>query len=155
MQSLLIKITHLIVKRIRVFFSLVLLNLLLVSCEKNDKNMIPSYIKINSISINNSEETHNITDAWVYINDNLQGVYELPAHFPVLYTGNQRIRIKAGIKQNGISSTRIPYPFYESFLDTINLVLDSTFIFDTIKLTNLFVRPETTSEKICFNILVF
>ena len=38
-----------------------------------------------------------------YIENQLQGVYELPAKFPVLET-ESRIRIKAGIKNNGISS---------------------------------------------------
>jgi hypothetical protein len=122
-------------------FPLVILIWFLTSCEKKNKNIIPSYIQINNITLNNSEETHNITDAWVYINDNLQGVYELPAHFPVLHTGDQKIRIKGGIKVNGIASTRIPYPFYESIIDTINLVLDSTVVFDTIKL-NYFDNTE-------------
>ena len=76
--------------------------------------------------------TDNITDAWVYLNDNLQGVYELPANFPVLAKGNQTLRVKAGIKLNGISSTRSPYPFYESFIDTIDLKLNETIIIDSI-----------------------
>ena len=60
--------------------------------------------------------SHNITDAWVYINDNLQGVYELPANFPVLASGKQKLRVRAGVKDNGISATRIPYPFYSSYI---------------------------------------
>ena len=84
-----------------------------VSCKK--ENLTPSYIKINDIELNSSS-TEKITDAWVYIENQLQGVYELPAKFPVLETGNKEIRIRAGIKNNGISSSRIFYPFYSSFL---------------------------------------
>jgi len=61
----------------------------------------------------------------VYINDQLQGVYELPATFPVLETDYQTLRIKAGIKSNGIASSRIAYPFYTSFIDT-NVIFNPT-----------------------------
>ena len=86
----------------------------LLSCKKDNAIDIPSYIEIDEIILNNS--THNITDAWVYINDNLQGVYELPAKFPILEEGQHNLRIKAGIKENGISGTRIAYPFYSSYI---------------------------------------
>ena len=85
--------------------------LILLSCEKVDTNTIPGFIKINDISLNSNIST-NITDAWVYIDDNLQGVYELPTNFPILEEGIHKLRIKAGIKDNGIGGTRIPYPFY-------------------------------------------
>ena len=39
-----------------------------------------------------------ITDAWVYINDNLQGVYELPAEFPFAKVV-ENIRIRARIRK--------------------------------------------------------
>ena len=84
-----------------------------VACKK--ENLTPAYIKINDIELNNSS-TDKITDAWVYIENQLQGVYELPAKFPLLETGVKEIRIKAGIKNNGISSSRVFYPFYSSFI---------------------------------------
>ena len=78
-------------------------------------NNIPAYISIESITLNENS-SYNITDAWVYINDNLQGVYELPASFPVLEEGKHKLRIKAGIKENGIAATRVYYPFYSSYI---------------------------------------
>ncbi len=33
--------------------------------------------------------------SWIYIDENLQGVYEIPVTFPVLNKGLQNIRIKA------------------------------------------------------------
>lgn len=112
-----------------------------ISCEKNDK--IPSYIKVNNVNLNYNQNfgsiTENITDVWVYIEDNLQGVYEIPVEFPVLEEGIKNIRVKAGIKANGIASTRIQYPFYSSFLDTINLVKDETIeIFPTFSYNDAF-----------------
>ena len=109
----------------------------LISCEKESEDTIPSYIRINKIVMGNNEISSNIVDAWVYLNDNLQGVYELPAHFPILAQGNQSIRVKGGIKVNGISSTRSPYHFYESFLDTFNLKSNQTTTIDSIKLQYL------------------
>ena len=88
---------------------------ILISCQKESISDIPSYISIENIKLN-EDITTNITDAWVYIDENLQGVYELPATFPVLADGKHKLRIKAGIKDNGISSTRITYPFYASFI---------------------------------------
>lgn len=93
------------------------------SCSKEEK--IPAYIKINSIELNENHTTEKITDAWVYIENELQGVYELPAKFPVLETGNKEIRIRAGIKNNGIATSRIYYPFYASYIiENFNLIAE-------------------------------
>ena len=101
-----------------------LLILICFSCNKEEE--IPSFIEINEINLTSNssfgEDTENITDIWIYIDENLQGVYEIPATFPVLNKGLQNIRIKAGVKANGIASTRIQYPFYTSYLDTVELI---------------------------------
>ena len=97
-------------KRITIIFLLISI----FSCKEENIN-IPAYITIENIELDENT-SYNITDAWVYIDDNLQGVYELPANFPVLKDGKHKLRIKAGIKDNGIGGTRIPYPFYSSFI---------------------------------------
>lgn len=79
---------------------------------------VPAYLKIDSVSVNTfypSEGTSSakITDVWVYVDDQQMGVFELPAIFPLLFTGKHKLEIRPGIKLNGISSTRVPYPFYE------------------------------------------
>ena len=58
----------------------------------------------------------------------MQGIYPLPTTFPVLKEGNQNISIKAGIKNNGISATRVNYPFYDFYTENIILKKDSTTI---------------------------
>jgi len=101
--------------------------LIIFACQKEENpNTIPAYLKIDAITLNENNTTANITDAWVYINDQLQGVYELPATFPMLENDYQTLRIKAGIKSNGIASSRIAYPFYASFIDTILLTPNQT-----------------------------
>jgi len=92
-------------------------------CKKED-SIIPTYININTITLNENDVTTNIIDAWVYVDDQLQGVYELPAIFPVLALGEHNVRVRAGIKSNGIASSRIAYPFYSSFFDTLMFIED-------------------------------
>ena len=96
-----------------------LIVLVLASCQKEDTGGIPTHLKIDNITLDEGNTTSNITDAWVYVNDQLQGVYELPAKFPVLEEEIQTVRIKAGIKVNGIASSRIAYPFYTSYYEDI------------------------------------
>lgn len=93
----------------------ILLIISIISCKKSSDNDIPSYITIGNFTLDGNS-THNITDAWVYIDDNLQGVYEIPANFPLLAQGSHKLRVKAGIKDNGIAGNRIPYPFYSSYI---------------------------------------
>ena len=96
------------------------------SCQKEDAVGIPTYIKIDDIALIEDDANSNITDAWVYVNDQLQGVYELPAKFPVLEEEIQNVRIKAGIKVNGIASGRIAYPFYSSYYEDITFTPNET-----------------------------
>ena len=110
------------------FSVLFLLALLQAACSTFDKQEpIPSYIRITGIDLktptDNSQgsSSSNITDAWVYINDNLQGVYPMPSKFPVLLTGSAKLSIRSGIVQNGIDATRIDYPFYNAWDTTIEL----------------------------------
>tara|TARA_B110000444_G_scaffold131255_1_gene123318 strand:+ start:138 stop:968 length:831 start_codon:yes stop_codon:yes gene_type:complete len=109
--------------------------LVFASCQKEDAVGIPAYIKIENIYLGENDSNSTITDAWVYINGQLQGVYELPATFPVLEEGNANIKVYAGIKNNGIASDRVIYPFYSS--DTTNKVLTinaSTEIYPTVNI---------------------
>lgn len=105
-----------------------LLPLFFSSCSViNPAEEIPSYIHIDSISLstNNAQHgsnSHKITDAWVYVNDQLIGAFELPANIPVLEEGVKEVKVRAGIKVNGISATRSRYPFYNLYEETVNLV---------------------------------
>lgn len=104
----------------KLFYTLLII--ILCGCEiVNTEEDIPAIIEIESISVD-GDHTQNITDAWVYVNNEFQGVFPLPASFPTLNTGNQSIIIEAGIKKNGISSSRESYPFYSSLSMDTNLV---------------------------------
>jgi hypothetical protein len=100
---------------------------LLGSCNLyNPAEPVPSYIRIQKIDLTTDPaiegtNSHKITDAWVYIDGKLIGTYELPVLLPVLAEGTHELLIKAGIKVNGISATRAPYPFYNSYKQSITL----------------------------------
>ncbi|MFA4852141.1 MAG: hypothetical protein WC599_06450 [Bacteroidales bacterium] len=119
--------------KILYILSIVVIICTLVSCELIDpEEQIPSYIHIDSIGVSTQghyseygSSSHKITDAWVYIDDQLIGAFELPATFPVLWEGTHTVTVKPGIKVNGISATRSIYPFYEPYVVSLNLVKDS------------------------------
>ena len=113
-------------KRFLSFLILSCFILVFHSCKKKEIT-IPSYIHIDKISLkimNSSTQgsaSEKITDAWVYIDEKLVGCYELPVTFPVLYEGVHQIKIKAGIKVNGIAASRAPYSFYSEYSQQIDL----------------------------------
>ena len=125
----------------------VILLLTLTSCEKfSGDQKIPAYINIDSISLTTEysvegSASHNITDAWIYVDDELIGAFQMPARPPVLKSGIHRITVLPGIKKNGIAATRIKYDFYNHIISTMRLQEDSV--------TNLSIRNTTytaTSE---------
>ena len=104
--------------------------LCLLGCEIiNPEETIPSYIEINQFNLNTNYDqgtnSNKIEDVWVFIDDNLQGIYALPAILPVLKEGKHKIELKAGIKKNGISASRGYYPFYTSYIDSVEMKYDS------------------------------
>ncbi len=97
--------------------------LLFFSCEIiNPEEDILSTIYIEKIALQTDASlgtnSSNITDAWFYIDDEFLGVYPLPANIPILKSGSQEIIVEAGIKKNGISASRINYPYLNRY--TIN-----------------------------------
>ena len=90
-------------------------------CKKTE---IPSYVFIPKIDVTTTSvqgsASSNISDAWVYKDGSLLGVYELPVEFPFLPGDESEIVVAPGIKLNGISATRAAYPFYTT--DTLDLM---------------------------------
>jgi len=96
-----------------------LLLLVVSSCSKEQfKAEIPSYLRIEAIDLETESyegsDSQKITDAWVTMDGNFLGAFELPAIVPILAEGEHEFRISSGIKANGISATRIIYPFFEA-----------------------------------------
>lgn len=99
---------------------------------------MPAYIHIDSITVNCDYDVYgasssNITSAWVYVDDQIVGCFELPATFPVLERGKQKVTIYGGINVNGIGASRASYPFYEpAIYRDVKLVEDSIVTFNPV-----------------------
>lgn len=65
--------------------------------------------------------SHKITDLWIYTNGFFRGAYPIGSKMPImLREGKVVIDVFAGIKNNGISGTRINWNLYESIkIDTV------------------------------------
>lgn len=100
---------------------------IILSCNK-EKNAIPSYLKIDSVTVKPLQPqgslSSGISDAWIYIDNNYLGTFELPVEIPVLANGKHSVTVKPGIKVNGISYFRTEYPFYTAWQNEINFIPD-------------------------------
>ena len=111
----------------KVFIPLsIIISIVISSCELiNPAETVPSYIHIQKIDLISTatygSSSSKISDAWVYIDEQLIGCFELPATIPILSEGSHNIKIRPGIKVNGIGSNRSPYPFYNIIEQTIDL----------------------------------
>ena len=93
--------------------------ILITSCHPFEGNQeIPAYLHVDKFLFTtnyHSDEgaaSHKITDVAVYIDDDYQGYYEMPATIPILERGKHKLTLYPGIKLNGNSSTRTINPFY-------------------------------------------
>ena len=111
---------------------LVLPCLLFFGCIKNNPD--PSWLEVgvweleeNPNSINETGVlTHNISDAWVYMDGELVGVFEVPFKIPILAEGSHKFTIYPAVKNNGISATKKIYPFLQGYEVTLDLVQNET-----------------------------
>ena len=106
------------------------------SCTENITAEIQSYVEINDFDYaeNNSKmhphpnsyKSTKITDAWVTMDGQIIGNFEIPCKIPILSQGTHSFDISPGIKVNGIAGTRIKYPFYKKYQTEIILNMDES-----------------------------
>lgn len=90
-----------------------------VSCNK-EKLKAPnaSFLVVDQVTLktlfNQGTNSHKITDIWYYVNDQFKGIFPVGSVMPIVANDNADIKLYAGIKNNGISATRIPYPFFKA-----------------------------------------
>jgi len=120
----------------------------------DDASETPSFIKIDTVIVDSTDFDrygsirHKINFAFVYIDDNLQGAYQLPAKFPVIGEGPKKITIYAGVAEFGNGSVITRYMFYNSY--TVN---DTLVLMDTLVL-NPHVQYDTLTTVV-FNVQDF
>ncbi len=117
----------------------------ITSCKKFEGDVTaPSFLRLDNLRVQRQEiGAPSSDDGWyTYDIDAVQltayfagdaketilGTFELPCHVPVLHEGTaEYIRIAPVIKQNGIASTRVQYPyFHDTTITNVQLVTGET-----------------------------
>ena len=101
-------------------------------CVKNNKDY--AYIEVSSWDLianpnsvyNVGELTHNFSDAYLYVDDDLIGIFEVPFKVPVLKEGSVNVKLYPAIRNNGISATKKLYPFVKFYEENIVLTHGGT-----------------------------
>lgn len=100
-----------------------------VACTKEAN--VPSYLKIDTVGLTNDlSDTQSIEakDVWVYEDDNLIGVYELPCDVPILELGERNLSIATGIRFYGQDNIREAYSAYTWYDTTVTFEKEKTII---------------------------
>src|SRR5687768_5345482 len=100
----------------------------------NDASIVPSYVRIDTIIVDSTNFSYTgnlapkVSFAWVYVDDNLQGVYTLPCKFPVTEEGPHKITIYGGVYEFGNGSSATRYIFYKPWEVNDTLVKEDTLV---------------------------
>ena len=102
-----------------------------VGCNRADDDALPAFIQADSFSFSTQNlqgsNSNGISELWCYTDGNILGVVDTPVSLPILKVGTQTITVFPGIKNNGMGTSRIRYPFYSSYDTTINVVPGETY----------------------------
>lgn len=119
-----------------VYRYLFFLGLILSACVKNNPD--PAWLEVTEWTLEanpalNGEDgqlTHNLTDAWVYVDEQLVGIFEVPFKIPILKEGSTSIRLYPTIRVNGVGATKmrnehmVPFEVTGVFVKNQTLTLD-------------------------------
>ena len=78
---------------------------------------IDSFVMVDNLLANEGSLSHDIRDAWVFIDDEMIGIFELPARIPILESGIHKLTIGPGIFVSTNSTNRDNYAFYNAYID--------------------------------------
>ncbi|MGB1205594.1 MAG: hypothetical protein ACPG5B_08120 [Chitinophagales bacterium] len=127
-------------------FVVVLFALIFAATSCTQTDIVPSYLQIDTITLDTytqeGSSSHLIESVWTFVNGEPLGVYELPATIAVLAEGASEIVIRPGIKNNGISNTRVMYPFYQTQSASIELSASNT---TTLNFETSYIEPTVFS----------
>jgi hypothetical protein len=158
--------------------SYVLMLSIMSSCKSIDPaEEVPAYLLIDTAWVSNvntslGSASSKITDAYVFVGNDFWGVFELPALIPYFGSDSVKIVVQAAVKENGISTTRMVYPFYESIIkkfkfeplkkDTLRLKLNyktntSALVNEDFEAGNIFARfgGDTTLQVVSSGINLY
>lgn len=117
-----------------IFFSL---PLFITSCNTFDPPLnVPIYGHIDSIHFNvpldsvpkQGSASAYVQYAWVYLDDNPVGAFQLPCTFPMVgSTGTHNIKVYPGVTPAGTNSPAGIYPFYQFYSINLNMQQGKTY----------------------------
>lgn len=92
----------------------------------NPDEQVPAYLRVAAFAyspagVPGSPPSANPQSALVYVDNISLGIFELPAKIPVLREGQVKLRLVPLIVPDGQRGTRVAYPFYEAFEQTLVL----------------------------------
>ncbi|NJO87225.1 MAG: hypothetical protein HC821_04310 [Lewinella sp.] len=114
------------------FFLAFISAFLLLGLGCNPAEAEPVYLLIEGVELRTNEAqqgaaTQDVTEAWVFVNNVLLGVFDLPARVPVLADGEAEIRVEMGVRENGLSQLPNIFPFYAPYETNLTLVAGQTY----------------------------
>jgi hypothetical protein len=116
----------------------IFLILFLISCGK--ENPVPAYLHIPAFSltarVGEGTSAHKISDAWVFVDGQANGIYQLPVTIPVVELGQHDISIFPGVRNNGTRSNPVVYPMCTSYKIKLDLKAGKV---DTVRPTTAYL----------------
>jgi len=110
----------------RVFIPALLAALIFVSGCDRETEPIPSYIRIDSVSVKTlagqGNPIHEISALNVYIDEQFIGVYEIPCTLPVLFTGKHKLSVIPSVRINGVVNQHVVHRLFKRADTTIDLM---------------------------------
>ncbi|MEY4002242.1 MAG: hypothetical protein RIT07_284 [Bacteroidota bacterium] len=98
---------------------------ILTGCDRESES-IPSYIRIDSVSVNaltgQGNSIHEISALNLYIDEQFIGVYEIPCTLPVLFTGKHKLSAIPSVRLNGIVNQHVVHRLFKRADTTIELM---------------------------------
>jgi len=99
----------------------------------NPEEEIPAFLEMETFNLLSSPNTgssnENITEGWVYVDNNLIGAFSKGKPFPVLASGTVDIIVDPGVHENGIGFTPSLFPYYTRYTTTLELIPGQTTTF--------------------------
>jgi hypothetical protein len=120
--------------------------LLLTGCVKNNPD--PAWLEVTEWTLLENQDliniegelSHNFSDAWVYVNDQIIGVFEVPFKIPILKSGTCNIKLYPTIRVNGIAATKKIYPFVDKYEINAELIQNKTLTINPVTKYNSYSK---------------
>jgi len=112
-------------KYISYFSAVLMLSFIFLGCNIiNPAEKTPTYVHIDSFQFKGNYKlgtsSHKITNVTVILDNNIVGIFDLPATVPVLADKKGVLAFTPGITYSGLDDIQIAYPFY--YTDTMTLM---------------------------------